>query len=87
MVMMDQVAKFFLENRDAYFSLVRQNWLHDGKKGVTMSSKLTRSDFKSEYSDLVVLLNRIMGVAQGMQFENWMYYFIDEIENGKRKFD
>ena len=28
-----------------------------------------------------------MGVAQGMQFENWMYYFIDEIENGKSKFD
>ena len=28
-----------------------------------------------------------MGMAQGMQFENWMYYFIDETENGKRKFD
>ena len=28
-----------------------------------------------------------MGVAQGMQFENWMYYFIDEIKNGKRKVD
>lgn len=26
-------------------------------------------------------------MAKGMQFENWMYYFIDEIENGKRKFD
>ena len=28
-----------------------------------------------------------MGVAQGMQFENWMYYLIEGIEDGKRKFD
>ena len=28
-----------------------------------------------------------MDVTQGMQFENRMYYFIDEIENGKGKFD
>ena len=28
-----------------------------------------------------------MGLAQGMQFENWMYFFIDEIEKGKRRFD
>ena len=44
------------------------------------------SDFKSEYGDLIVLLSRIMGLAQGMQFGNWMY-FIDEIEKGKRRFD
>ena len=24
-----------------------------------------------------------MDTLQGMQFENWMYYFIDEIEKGK----
>ena len=34
-----------------------------------------------------MLLNRVMGVSQGMKFENWMYYFIDEIVNGKGKFD
>ena len=45
------------------------------------------ADFKPEYGDLVVLLSRIMGLAQGMQFENWMYFFIDEIEKGKRGFD
>lgn len=28
-----------------------------------------------------------MGIPQGMQFESWMYYFIDEIVNGKGKFD
>ena len=28
-----------------------------------------------------------MGVPQGMQFKKWMYYFIDEIVNGKEKFD
>jgi hypothetical protein len=43
--------------------------------------------FYGRYGDLIVLLSRIMGIAQGMQFENWMYYFIEGIENGKRKFD
>lgn len=75
-VLMDQAAKFFQENHDAYFTLLKKNWLQDGKKGVTKSSRLTSSDFKSEYGDLIVLLNRIMGSAQGMQFENWVYYFI-----------
>ena len=28
-----------------------------------------------------------MGVPQGMQFENWMSYFIDENVNGKGKFE
>ena len=45
------------------------------------------SDFKLEYDNLIVLLSWIMGLAQGMQFENWMYFFIDEIENRKKKFD
>ena len=57
------------------------------RKELPNRSKLTWLDFKLEYGDLVVLLNQIMGVAQGMQFENSMYYFIDEIENGIRKFD
>ena len=85
--MMDQTTKFFQNNREAYFIHLKQNWLHECKKGVTKSSKLTRLDFNSEYGNLIVLLSRIMGIAQGIQFENWMYYFIDKIENGKRKFD
>ena len=87
MVLMGQAAKFYQDNQDAYFTLLKQNWLHKGKKGVTKSSKLTWSYFKLEYGDLIVLLNWIMGVSQGMQFKSWMYYFIDEIENGKGKFD
>ena len=71
----------------AYFIHLKKNWLHEGKKEVTRSSRLTMLDFKSEFGDLIVLLSQIMGIAQGMQFENWMYYFIDEIENGKRRFD
>ena len=60
-VMMDQTTKFFQDNQDAYFIHLKQNWFHEGKKGVTKSSKLTKSDFKSEYGDLIVLLSRIMG--------------------------
>ena len=84
---MDQAAKFYRDNQDAYFTLLKQNWVHEGKKGVTKSSRLTRPDFKSKYSNLIVLLNRVMGVPQGMQFETWMSYFIDEIVNGKGKFE
>ena len=75
---MDQAAKFYQDNQDAYFTLRKQNWVHEGKKGVTRASRLTWSDFKSEYSNLIVLLNRVIGVPQGMQFESWMSYFIDE---------
>ena len=63
MVMMDQVAKLFQDNQEAYFIHLKQNWLHEGKKGVTRSSKLTKSDFKPKYNDLIVLLSWVMGVA------------------------
>lgn len=86
-MLMDQAARFFQDSQDAYLALLKQNRLHEGKKGVTKSSRITKSDFKSEYGDLIVLLNRVMGSAQGMQFETWMYYFIEGIENGKIKFD
>ena len=78
-----KAAKFYQDNQDAYFTLLKKNWLREAKMGVTKSSKLTRSDFKSKYGDLIVLLNRIMGTPQGMQFKSRMYYFIDEIVNGK----
>ena len=86
-MMMDQAAKSFQDNQEAYSTHLKKDWLHEGKKGVTKSSRLTVADFKSEYGDLIVLLSRIMGLAQGMQFENWMYFFIDEIQKGKRRFD
>ena len=81
-IIMDQVAKLFQDKQEAYFIHLNQDWLHGGKKEVTRSSRLTMSYFKSEYGNLIVLLSRIMGLAQGMQFENWMYFFIDEIEKG-----
>ena len=86
-VMMDQATKSFQDNQEAYFTHLKQNWIHEGKRGVNRSSRFTMADFKLEDGDLVVLLSRIMGLAQGTQFENWMYFFIDEIEKGKRRFD
>ncbi len=69
-IMMDQMAKLFQDNQETYFIHLKKNWLHEGNKGVTKSSKLTRSDFKPEYDNLIMLLSRIMGFAQGMQFKN-----------------
>ena len=40
-VMMDQAAKFYQDNQDAYFTLLKQNWVHEGRKGVTKVSRLT----------------------------------------------
>lgn len=86
-VMMDQAAKSFQDNQEAFFIHLKQNRLHEGKKGVTRSSRLTISNFKSQDGDLIVLLRQIMGLAQGMQFKNWMDYFVSEIESGERRFD
>ena len=69
-VMIDQAAKHYQDNQDAYFTLLKHNWVHEGKKGVTKASRLTRSNFKLEYGDLIVLLNCVMGTPQGMQFKS-----------------
>ena len=62
MVMMDQAAKFYQDNQDAYFTLLKHNWVHKGKKSVTKASRLTLLDFKLEYDNLIVLPNSVMGV-------------------------
>lgn len=52
-----------------------------------MSKKLLRTDFKEEYGDFILLLNRVAGSPQGMPFEAWMYYFIDEITSEVKMFN
>ena len=41
MMIIDQATKFYQDNQDAYFTLLKQNWVHEGKKGVTKASRLT----------------------------------------------
>lgn len=40
------------------------------------------TDFKDEYSDMVLMLNRIMGSPQGAMFETWMFYYVEEVSLG-----
>ena len=86
-VTMDQATQFYNDNQDDYFALLKKKWLREGRKGVSRITRLYQHDFKPEYGDLIILLNRVMGQPEGLQFGTWMYYFIDEIENGKVRFD
>lgn len=44
---------------------------------------LYMSDFKDEYGDMVSLLIKIINLEKATQFEDWMFYFIEEVSNGK----
>lgn len=52
-----------------------------------MPKKLLHPDFKDDYGDIILLLNRVMGNPQGTPFETQMYYFIDEITIGVKMFN
>ena len=59
--LVDQIAKLFYDNQEAYFIHLNQDWLDKGKKRVTRSSMLIMSNFKSKYGDLIMLLSWVMG--------------------------
>lgn len=52
-----------------------------------MPKKLLRTDFKEEYSDIILQLNKVAGSPRGAPFESWMYYFMDEITYGVEMFN
>lgn len=55
----------------------------------TFPCYLSRSimDFKQEYADLLLMICKIMGCLQAFLFEPQMFYFIDEVMEGKRMID
>jgi hypothetical protein len=46
---------------------------------------LFRNDLYDEYHDLVTLLRKLMGLPTTTFFEEWMFYFIEEILHGTNK--
>lgn len=66
--------------------MINQHWLKDKRGSTTkVPHKLFRSDFFKECHDLVTLLSRVMGLPTSAFFEEWMFYFIEEIIRGERK--
>lgn len=45
-----------------------------------------QSDFVEEVNNLVTFLNRVMGLLTSSIFEEWMWYFIEEILREDTKF-
>lgn len=80
--------KLYQSQQDLCASNINKNWLLKPKPTTgKMPKKLIRTHFKEEYGDIVLLLNRIIGHSHGAPFENWMYYFIDEIITGVKMFN
>lgn len=62
---------------------VTSDWMSGPKRRQSkLPKKLMYTDFKDEYSDMVFMLNRITGSPQGVVFETWMFYYVEEISLG-----
>lgn len=69
-------------------TLINEEWFSERRPQSTRISKKTlRSDFHNEYGDMVTLLSRVMGLSQSNLFEEWMFYFTEQVFAGKSKFD
>lgn len=85
---MKNVTKDEYENRytkkmDACKNVVNKEWMIEPRLHHSKAPKtLMCTDFKEEYSDLVFLLNRVMGMPQGAIYDGWMFYFIQDCLRG-----
>lgn len=60
--------------------VINKQWLQKPRAHYTkMPKRLFRTNFKEEYGDLILLLNRVAGSPQASPFEPCMFYFIDEV--------
>lgn len=89
---MEETEKGYIENMWkpdplACKKLINQHWLKE-KRGSTakVPQELSRSDFHEEYHDLVTLISRVMGLPGAAFFQEWIFYFIEEIICKKIKF-
>lgn len=68
--------------------LINEEWFKVRRAPSTRIGKKTYiSEFNDEYRDMVTLLSRVMGFPHSNLFEEWMFYFTEQVFNGKAKFD
>lgn len=67
--------------------IINQYWLKQ-KRGsaAKVPQELYRCNFFEDYHDWVTLLTRVMGLPTTIYFQEWMFYFVEEILRGKAKF-
>lgn len=66
----DEYEAKYKAKADACKTIVNKEWM--------IGPRLPRhscTNLKEEYSDLVFLLNRVMGMPQGALYDGWMFYF------------
>lgn len=69
-------------------TLINEEWYKERRPpSVRIGKKTPRSDFHNEHGDMVTLLSRVMGLPKSNYFEEWMFYFIEQVFAGKSKFD
>ena len=73
------------EQKNNYHKYVNLYWLDNKRRNFFRWPKtLHRSNFKQEYKDLIILLNRICGLKDSSDFEPWMYKFMFQIMENKK---
>lgn len=69
-------------------TLINEEWYKERRPpSVRIGKKTPRSDFHNEHGDMVTLLSKVMGLPQSNYFEEWMFYFTEQVFVGKSKFD
>lgn len=83
----EDTRRIFEERSEQCTTNFNKLWLLKPRPIKKMPKTLPQTDFKEDYGDIILLLNRIMGIPQGELFQTWMYFFIDEIVFGVRMFN
>lgn len=87
-VTMDEAQIAYDKNPTLCKTLINEEWFKERRPLSTRIGKKTHiSDFHNEYGDMVTLLSCVMGLLQSNLFEEWMFYFIEQVFTGKSKFD
>lgn len=69
-------------------TLINEEWYKERRPpSIRIGKKTPRSDFHNEHGDMVTLLSWVMGLPQSNFFEEWMFYFTEQVFAGKSKFD
>lgn len=67
--------------------IINQYWFKEKRGSVAkVPQELYGNDFYEDYHNLVTLLSKVMGLPTIVYFQEWMFYFMEEILGGKAKF-
>jgi hypothetical protein len=84
----EDTKKLYDDQYELCTTNVNKSWLVKPMPSIKkMPKKLLRTDFKKEYGDIILLLNRVASSPQSAPFKSWMYCFIDEINSRVKMFN